>query len=56
MGFYAQCTERHGTCHKVLYNALNGFYLVDRESLLSVMFEVQEVADEDRRFLLVNQF
>ena len=53
VGFLRECTETHGSCHKVLYDALHRLHLVDRDG---VLLEVEEVAQEDWCVLVVNEF
>lgn len=55
MGLNTQGTETHGTCHEMLHDALYGLYLVNGRGLVCTL-EAEEVADEDRRFLLVDEF
>ena len=52
VGFLRQSTETHGTCYEVLYDFLHWLYLVDRDRVLA---ETEEVTDEDRLLLVVNE-
>ena len=49
----AQCTETHGSCHKVLYDLAHGLHLVDGDRIPA---EIHEVADKDGVVLLIHQF
>ena len=53
MGLDAQSAEAHGTCYKMLHNALYRLHLVDRCRLGSLL-ELKEIADEDWALLLVD--
>ena len=53
VGLDAQGAKAHGTSNKVLHDALNGLYLVDR-CWLGSLLELKEIADEDRALLLVD--
>ena len=55
MGLNTQGTETHRTSHEMLHDALYGLYLVNGRGLVCTL-EAEEVADEDRRFLLVDEF
>ena len=55
VGFDAERAKRHGSRHEVLHDALHGFYLVYRGRLSSLL-KSEKVANEDGRFLLVNNF
>ena len=54
MGLNAEGTKRHGSCHKVLHDALHRLYLVYRCRGGSLL-EAEEVTDEYRTLLLVYQ-
>ena len=54
VGLDAQGTETHGTCNKMLNNALNALNLVDW-GWLSSLLESEEVADKDGALLLIHQ-
>ena len=49
---FRQRTETHGSSHKMLHDVLDGLHLVDADG---IALESEEIADEDGRFLLVNQ-
>ena len=49
----AQCTETHGSGHKVLYDLAHGLHLIDGDRIPA---EIHEVADKDGVVLLIHQF
>ena len=49
---FGESAETHGTCHEMLDNVLDGFYLVNADGVLSPS---EEITDEDGRFFLVSQ-
>ena len=49
----AQCTETHGSGHKVLYDLAHRLHLVDGDRIPA---EIHEVADKDGVVLLIHQF
>ena len=50
--FFRDGTERHGSCHEVLHDVLDGFHLVDADG---VLLPTHEVADEDRCLFLIDE-
>ncbi len=52
VSLFAQCTEAHGTGDEVLDDALDGLHLIN---IYRVALEVEEVADEDRLLLVVDE-
>ena len=52
VGLLGEGTETHRTSNEVLYDFLYWLYLVDRDRVLA---EAEEVADEDRLLLIVNE-
>ena len=52
MSLFAQRTEAHGTGDEVLDDALDGLHLIN---IYRVALEVEEVADEDRLLLVVDE-